>query len=133
MATDKRAAASAGFETFQIDTYALRLLMQLEERDGSSTVTRFDAIMEKSELVLTMIANENRRGHAIQVLDGFEPFVHARGRAMSRVERNALVLQIGRIERSLENLFAELRAEFGSDSIRKSLARARMHIVQLPL
>lgn len=129
----KRAASSPGFETFQIDTYALRLLLQIEERDESDNVVRFDSILEKSELVLAMIRDLNRRGHAIQVLDGFEPFVRSKAKVMSKTERNALIFQISRLEKALEELPADARAETGSDAIRRSLSRARAHVVQLPL
>lgn len=129
----KRAEASPGFETFQIDTYALRLLLQLEEGDQAVDVTRFDSIIEKSELVLAMITDQNRRGHAIQVLEGFEPFARARTKAMSRAERNALVLQLARLVKALDALSPDARAEHGSDSIRNSLGRARAFVVNAPL
>jgi hypothetical protein len=57
----KRADKSIGFETFQIDTYALRLLLHIEELNNSKEVARFEQIIEKSELVLSMVTDRNRR------------------------------------------------------------------------
>jgi hypothetical protein len=126
-----RAHAAPGFETYQIDTYALRLLLRIEERSQTDQVDRFDAIMQKSELVLSMITEESNRWHAIQVLEGFEPFVQARGRLMSTSERNALVFQLNRLERALAGLSPEIRAETGSDLTRRMIASAISHILRL--
>jgi hypothetical protein len=126
----KRAEAADRFETFQIDTYALRLLLRIEEESTAGQLSRFDQIIEKSELVLSMITDQNRRWHAIQVLEGFEPFVRRRALAMSTTERNAMVFQLGRLEAALNNLTAEARAETGSDQIKNSLTRARAFLVK---
>ncbi len=127
----ERASTSRSFETFQIDTYALRLLLTIEERSNADEVVRFGAIMQKSELVLSMITDQNRRWHAIQVLEGFEPFVRARARVMSTTERNALVFQLNRLQSALEVLSPQIRAETGSDSTKRSLASAITYIVHL--
>jgi hypothetical protein len=126
-----RADASEGFETYQIDTYALRLLLRIEERSQTEQVTRFDDIMQKCELVLSMIMDQSRRWHAIQVLEGLEPFVRARARLMSRAERNALVFQLNRLERVLAGLPVEVRVETGSDKIKQKIGLAISHILQL--
>jgi tetratricopeptide (TPR) repeat protein len=127
----KRAENSAAFQTFQIDTYALRLLLRIEELNVSRDVSRFEQILDKSELVLSMITDQNHRFRAIQVLEGFEPFVKARAVVMSVSERNAMVFQLGRLEAALGALSSEIRAETGSDFIKRSLAVAREHIVKL--
>jgi hypothetical protein len=127
----KRAESSAGFQTFQIDTYALRLLLRIEELNTAKDVSRFEQVLAKSELVLSMITDQNRRFHAIQVLEGFEPFVKARAVVMSVSERNAAVFQLGRLEAALSALSSEIRAETGSDLIKRSLAAAREYIVKL--
>jgi hypothetical protein len=127
----KRAEKAINFQTFQIDTYALRLLLRIEERSNERAVTRFDAIIQKSELVLSMLTNGSQRWHAIQVLEGFEPFVRARAIAMSTNEKNALIFQIGRLENALEGLSVEVRAETGSDSIKRSLASARSELLRV--
>ncbi len=85
-----RAQESSGFQTFQIDTYALKLLLQIEQRSSESKVDRFDEIADKLERVNSMIGDENRRIHAIQVLEGIEPFVGARIAAFSTGERMRL-------------------------------------------
>jgi hypothetical protein len=127
----KRADKSPGFETFQIDTYALRLLLRIEELNNSKEVARFEQIIQKSEIILSMLTDQNRRFHAIQVLDGFEPFVRARGSVMSISERNAMIFQLARLEEALGGFSPEVRAETGSDIIKRSLAAAREHIVKL--
>lgn len=126
----KRAESSPGFQTFQIDTYALRLLLRIEELNSSKDVIRFEQILTTSELVLSMITDQNRRFHAIQVLEGFEPFVKARAHVMSVSERNAMVFQLSRLESALSGLSSEIRAETGSDLIKRSLARSREYIVK---
>ncbi|MGO9006184.1 MAG: SIR2 family NAD-dependent protein deacylase [Beijerinckiaceae bacterium] len=127
----KRADKSINFQTFQIDTYALRLLLRIEELSNAREVARFEQIVEKSELVLSMVTDQNRRAHAIQVLEGFEPFVKARGSVMSISERNAMVFQLRRLEEALGGLSPEVRAETGSDTIKRSVAAARDYIVKL--
>jgi hypothetical protein len=77
-----------------------------------------------------MITDQNRRFHAIQVLEGFEPFVKARAHVMSVSERNAMVFQLSRLESALSGLSSEIRAETGSDLIKRSLARSREYIVK---
>lgn len=97
----------------------------------SKEVSRFEQIISKSELVLSMITDQNRRFHAIQVLEGLEPFVRARARVMSIPERNAMVFQLGRLEAALNGLSPEIRAETGSDIIKRSLVVSRELIVNL--
>jgi hypothetical protein len=126
----KRANAANNFETFQIDTYALRLLLRIEERSSAAEVVRFDDIIQKSELALSTITDENRRWHAIQVLEGFEPFVRARTGAMSVPERNALVFQLNRLVAALNGLPAEIRAETGSDITKRSLEASIAYITR---
>lgn len=75
----KRAEASPGFQTFQIDTYALKLLLLIEQRiGGDDSVGRFKDIIDKLGRVRSMIGEESRRFHAIEVLKEIEPFVAAR-------------------------------------------------------
>jgi hypothetical protein len=113
-------------ETFQIDTYALRLVLHIEELSRDPEIRRFEEVMEKSELILSMIMDENRRRHAIQVLEGFEPFVRARVKVMTTPEKDALIFQLGRLEEALEALPATQRrrpAQTQSKKLSHQLAR----------
>ena len=125
-----RAADSPGFLTFQIDTFALRLILLIEQRTkGDETVRRFDQIVEKIEEVRRMIGEESRREHAIQVLSEIEPFVVARREAFSISEKNSLVFHLALVQRELENLSDIDRARTGSDKVLQSVGRARRIIV----
>ena len=120
-----RAAASHGFQTYQIDTHALWLYLLIEERENTPTVQRFDRIMEKAELVLAMIGDESHRPHAIRVLQGIEPFAWARASVLSVAERNALVVQCNRLIEQLDRLSSEVLADCDARAVRGSLVRAR--------
>lgn len=126
-----RANESLNFRTYQIDTYALRLLLKIEEQSELEDVTRFEKIMEKSELVLSMLNDDSHRLHAIRVLEGFEPFVKSRAVKLTTTERNALVYQINRLVTALTTFPAEVRAETGSDSVNRKLESAIRIVVSL--
>lgn len=125
-----RAADSPGFETYQIDTQALRLYLLIEEREPrGSNVSRFDKITSKIELVMRMIDNESHRTYAVRVLQGIEPFTVSRIDSLSTPEKNALVIYFSRLIRSLENLSKEVRAQMGSDDVKLSIHRAKRIII----
>lgn len=125
-----RADASLGFQTFQIDTYALRLFLLIEQRtEDRSEVKRFDEIIEKMERVRSMIGDESRRFHAIQVLEGIEPFVSARLSAFSTSDKSALVYHLALLIESLDQLSPGQRAQTGSDVVKASIIRAKDRIV----
>ena len=126
-----RAATKPGFQTFQIDTYALRLLLLIEQRaEGAGEVARFDEIIKKIERVRAMIRDESRRVHAIQVLEGIEPFVSARVSGLSTAEMNTLVFHLALTIESLDQLSPGDRAQTGSDQVRASVMRAKERILE---
>lgn len=97
-----RADENPGFQTFQIDTHSLRLLFQLEQTEESTTaVDRFEEILGKLDLVISMTNEESHRRYAFRVLNEIEPFVRKRLVALSTTERNALLVQIDRLIRIL--------------------------------
>ncbi len=104
----ERASENPGFHTFQIDTYALKLFLLIEEkeRDGDR-VKRFDEIVNKVERVREIFGEESRRLHAIQVLKGIEPFVAARLAALSNGEKMALVQHLHLLVQDLDGLGLE--------------------------
>lgn len=126
-----RASASQGFQTFQIDTYALGLFLEIERRaDGQGNVSRFDQIIEKIERVRSMIGDESRRSHAVQVLEGIEPFVAARISAFSIHEKNILVYHLSLLIENLARLSPDERAQTGSNQIKASVTRAKGKLME---
>lgn len=127
-----RAAASPGFKTFQIDTQACRLLLLLEARDISgSTVRRFDEIVERLQVILSMLNEQSHRYHAIRVLEGVEPFIQQRRSALTMPERSALVFWISKLIEALDQLPPEVRAETGSNQVLGSLSHAKDYLVRV--
>ena len=125
-----RAAEIREFRTFQIDTYALRLLLLVEqEYSEAGAIVRFDDIIDKLTRVRGMIGESSRRVHAVEVLRGFEPFVVARVSDLSKEEANSLVYHLALAMDDLGQLTADERALTGSDEVGASLARAREGIV----
>lgn len=120
-----RAAEIPNFRTYQIDTYALRLLLIVETRsEYSGEIRRFDRIIEKLEEVRAMIGEESYRWHAIQVVGEVEPFVSLRAGAMSNGEQVALVYQLRLLLQKLELLSPEAREETDADRIAKKIERS---------
>lgn len=126
-----RAAESHGFRTFQIDTFALRLLLLIEQnvQDAKSAVTRFGQITGKIELVLSMINDESHRTHAVQVLEGIEPFISARVSGLSTDDKNVLLFQFTRLIESLDHLSPEIQGQTGSEQLKQSILRAKKIIL----
>lgn len=126
-----KAYASPGFQTFQIDTYALGLFLSIETNDRQGrAVARFDEIVKKMERVRSMIAEPSIRHHAVEVLDKIEPFVRACRSALSDQERTALVYHLRLMMESLDGLSADDRTGTGSERIRISLDSAKNFLVR---
>ena len=117
-----RADEIPGFRTYQIDTYALRLMLIVETRARDThEVRRFDGIIEKIEQVRSMIGEESSRRHAVQVLADVEPFVSLRAGSLSNGEQVALVYQLRLCLQRLEVLSREAREETGADRVAKKI------------
>ena len=118
------------FRTFQIDTYALRLLLLREGQETESNkIQRFDQIVEKIEHVKAMIREESRRDQAIKVLAEIEPFVFSRRRAFSESEKNSFILHLNLVDDELAQLNEVGRMRTGSDKIRKSIEKAKQFLL----
>ena len=125
-----RAEKSPGFQTFQIDTYALKLFLLLEQREKDApVVSRFEEINEKFERVRSIIGEPDRRYHAIQVLEGIEPFVAARIQHLSTGEKNVLVYHMNLLNDILANLPSDDQIATGSKDIQFSISRAKRRIL----
>ena len=117
-----RAAELDGFQTYQIDTYALKLMLTIETRSvQSSGVLRFGRIMEKLDRVRSMIGDDNHRAHAVEVLSEIEPFVSARIASITRKERVTLVYQAALLKQKLRALSHEERVATGAGQVIKGL------------
>ena len=126
-----RATERPGFRTFQIDTYALKLLLRIEGiAQDSPKVERFEEIIEKLDKVRSMIWDESRRFHAVQVIEDIEPFVVSRVSVLSVEEREALVQHLGMMRDTLDGLPESVRVATGSGTIRNSVNRARERILR---
>ena len=121
----RRAEEIPNFRTYQIDTYALRLLLIVETRArDSDEIRRFDSIIEKLEQVRSMIGEESYRWHAVQVLTELEPFVSLRAGSMSNSEQMALLYQLRLLIQKLELLLPEARDETGADGIARKIEQS---------
>jgi len=120
-----RGADRPGFQTYQLDTNSLSLLLDLEIADMQlDNVKRFDRIITLTDTIRTMLSEGNHRGHAIRVIGKFERFVSSVKRKLSNTEAVALTYHLNLIEQSLDALDISVKTEVGSDSTKSSVARA---------
>ncbi len=125
-----RAANIRNFHTFQIDTFALGLLMRIESRQKSHrSVKRFDQIIEKLERVRQMIGDGTRRYHAIKVLEGIDPFIQACVPALSTGQKNIFIYHFNLLIDSLNELTEEDRKQTGVPRIITGIKRANQRIL----
>ena len=126
-----RAAENPRFLTFQIDTFALRLLLLIERADvKSNTVSRFGEIIEKMTQVKAMIGEESSRDQAVQVLGGVEPLIVERGEALSVSERSALIYHLALVQTDLEHLVKAEDTQMCAGKVLDSIVRARNLLLQ---
>ena len=125
------AESSPGFRTFQIDTYALKLFLLIEQREGSTVpIARFDEIIEKMERIRLMIGEEGIRGDAIQVVKSVAPFISARVAAFSKGEKISLVRHVNLMIQELDLLSREEEVVTGARESRKSLSNGLQTILE---
>ena len=125
-----RAGKIPTFRTFQIDTYALRLLLLREGQEiKSSIIERFDQIVEKIEQVKSMIREESRRDHAIDVLAEIEPFVSSSNQAFSESEKSIFIFHLNLVDEELARLDEVVRMQTGSDKVRRSIENAKQFLL----
>ena len=126
----ERAESIPTFHTFQIDTFAAKLFLIIEQQDtGREHVDRFDEIVDKLDRIRIMIGEESRRFQAIQSLQHIEPFVLARIGVFSNGEI-ALVHHLNLLVQELDKLSDEDRTIAKSESIQDGLLRTNRYIVQ---
>ena len=128
-----RAADIRSFRTFQIDTYAFRLLLIIEKSAvGVGHIARFEEIIEKMETIRLMIGEESHRVHSVRVLENIDPFVSARISEFSTTEMNTLVYHFNLLIQSLNGLSPDIRAQTESDKVKDAIFRAKKRILARP-
>ena len=120
-----RAKDIPAFQTYQIDTYALKLLMLVEQEIGDpECVQRFAQILDKVERVGYMISDENHVLHAVAAVGGIEAFLSRRLGALSLTERRTLSHQLRAVAGELGQLSSSDQERTESEKVRASLDRA---------
>jgi len=121
-----RAAARDGFLTFQIDTQAFRILIRIEtEAVPGAPINNFEKIIEKTELLNSMINEESHRAFAVKVLENLHSFIARRRKDLSVDQQNKLVYWLATLSATLGQLPADFRARSGSDLTRGIIESAR--------
>jgi hypothetical protein len=121
-----RAEKDHGFQTFQIDTFSLKLDLTVERmRSGPLSEDRFSELMGSFQVVAQMIASDSNRYHAIEVMAEVQPFVAARIADLKSEQRRRLISEIDGVNDRLRVLPDQVKAEVASETIRQSLLRAR--------
>jgi hypothetical protein len=121
----KEAAARPGFETYQIDTQAFRILLLLETGAGPGIpIGHFDEIVAMLGRFDAMLSEESHRAFAIKVIEGIAPFVLARKQDLSVGEKTELRFWLQKLSSTLEKFPAEYKARTGSEFARKAINQA---------
>ena len=121
-----RAASRVGFQTYQIDTQAFRIALQMEIAAGAgSPVSTFPILVEKLELINSMLNEESHRGFAIKVLENIHPFIAKRVTDLTIPEKTSLTFWMNTLIDTLGQLSSDYRARSGSDQTRAILENAK--------
>ncbi|MFH1008268.1 MAG: SIR2 family protein [Candidatus Latescibacterota bacterium] len=115
----RKSEENPGFQTYQIDTQALRiaLLLTTFEKPGG-TITHIEDVLAGLERIDGMLTDGSHRAYAVKVLDGIPPFVSARRKDMSAGEAIAIHYWLLKIGRSLSDLPPDFKMVSGSELIR---------------
>ncbi|HWL19198.1 MAG TPA: SIR2 family protein [Bradyrhizobium sp.] len=128
----RSAAQRPGFQTYQIDTQALRIALLLATgEDAGRPVSHLQEVLDGLERINDMLSEDSHRAYAIKVLEGIPQFVTARRVDMSVAERSAIVFWLNTVARSLAVLPAEFKAISGSEVVRRGLDGAIQSITSL--
>ncbi|WP_198135126.1 SIR2 family protein [Rhodopseudomonas palustris] len=125
--TAYRKAAEAGdFATYQLDTFALRLYLKLEEKaEVGRSVSRIKMILYSTKLVSGMIGDQNHRAYAVRVLEGWLPFVASRVADLTGSQKTKCLAAVDDLLHKISGLSAAVRAETGSDQVKSDLEAAK--------
>jgi hypothetical protein len=126
-----RAAKREGFQTYQIDTQAFRIALQSEtEATPGSAVSTFPMLLEKLELINSMLNEESHRWFAIKVLENIHPFIVRRVADLTIPEKTSLTFWMNTLIDTLGQLSADYRARSGSDQTRTILENAKRFLLK---
>jgi len=127
----KRGDLRPGFQTYQLDTNSLSLIIDLEIFEMSSeSVLRFEKLVENLDKIRSMLTEGNHRGHALRVIRKLEPLIMSIKHKLSNTEAVALTYHFNLIERELDNFDIAIKTETGSDQTKKSIAKARRMLTE---
>jgi hypothetical protein len=122
----ERAEERTGFQTYQIDTQAFRILLlsQTQVANGNP-VDRLPEIVQRLEAVNSMLGEESHRAYAIKVLEHVHPFVEKRRADLKPGDKTVLTYWLSILSMTLGQLPIEYRALIGSDMIKNQIDRAK--------
>jgi len=127
----RKAEELSGFQTYQIDTQALRIaLLRATEQDCGQAIFNIDTILSGLERIDAMIDDESHRSYAVKVLEYVQPFVTKRFGDLTSSERTALQFWLLKVERSLASLSEEFKVTSGSEAIRKRIAESASRFLE---
>jgi hypothetical protein len=75
-----------------------------------------------------MLVDASHRSHAVHVMKDIEPFVKARGRALSLVQKNEFVAELDQVLVALGRFDIAAQAETASIPVGESVERAKGEI-----
>lgn len=130
----RKAEKLGGFQTYQIDTQALRIaLMRAKEEPSGREVFNMERIITGLERIEAMLTDISHRAYAVRVLEGVKTFVAARCNDLSTGERTALLFWLLKIVKSLSTLPDSFKAMTGSEVVRVEIdAVAKSLVISSP-
>ncbi|MES2041430.1 MAG: SIR2 family protein [Pseudomonadota bacterium] len=118
-----------GFQTYQIDTQAFRILLLSEtENPSGSQVVKFEEILRYVEIINTMLNEESHRDFAIRVLNNIHLFLKKRATDLTAFEKTAMLAWLSTLTSTLNNLPTVYRANSGSDQISMSIESSKLFL-----
>lgn len=125
-----RASDIDGFQTYQLDTQALRLYLLREISDDNSSVELFNKIMEALRKVISMISDNSHRSYAIAVLNDIPRFTKNRHHALKINEVNELIFELNRAIQALDTLSSDNKVHSGSEGVKQGLSASIAVLLQ---
>ena len=123
----ERAANLTGFKTYQIDTYSFSLLLELEVQErrlGSTSVSRFEVIVDRLEVLRGMLSDGSHRLYVLNVLMKLEDFLLACSGVLSESESMRLTYHLHLLMQTLDEYNVDVKMETGSEKTKVSLGRS---------
>lgn len=128
-----RAANLVGFKTYQIDTYSFALFLDLENqerRQGSTSVSRCEQIIDRLEGLRVMLLDGSHRLYVLKVLMKLEDFLFECGSMLSKSESVRFTYHLHLLIQTLDEYDESSRMETGSERTKESLRRSLQIILK---